>query len=107
MIDDSTSFVGVAAQEIKEECGIEIKESDLHLLSSVAPSPGGCDEYLSIYKSELLMTKEEALMLHGRLGGLHEHGERIKVSLVRKSELYKSRSMPVLAALALYDHSIQ
>jgi ADP-sugar diphosphatase len=103
MLDGSDSFVGVAAQELKEECGIEIHERDLILLSRLAPSPGGCDEFLSIFKAELNMSEKEAQELEGRLGGLREHGERIRIRLVRKSKLYETKSMSILAALALYD----
>jgi ADP-sugar diphosphatase len=103
MLDGSNSFTGVAAQELKEECGIEIQEDDLVSLGELAPSPGGCDEYLHIFKLDLKMSKVEANALNGRIGGLSDHGERICIVLKRKSELYALKSMPILAALALYD----
>jgi 8-oxo-dGTP pyrophosphatase MutT (NUDIX family) len=105
MIDDSESFVGVAAQELKEECGIVIKEQDLTFLTRVAPSPGGCDEFVSIYKAKVTMSKQEADSLQGKLGGLHDHGERIMLKLARKEELYESQSMTVLAALCLHERA--
>jgi ADP-sugar diphosphatase len=104
MLDDSSSLVGVAAKELEEECGIVIKEQDLVPLSTLYPSPGGCDEYLKFFSAELKMTVEEALKLNGKLGGLQDHGERIHIELMRKSNLYSTNSMPILAALALYDH---
>jgi ADP-sugar diphosphatase len=106
MIDDSESFVGVAAQELQEECGIVIHEKDMNFLSRLAPSAGGCDEFVSIFTSRLTMSKEEVQTLHGRTGGLTGHGERISVKLVKKEELYQTKSMSVLAALCLYEKSL-
>jgi 8-oxo-dGTP pyrophosphatase MutT (NUDIX family) len=62
MIDNEDSFAGTAAREIKEEVGVELKGSDLmtklavkghraseNLRSAIYPSPGGCDEFISIF----------------------------------------------------------
>lgn len=45
MVDESNHFAGVAAKELKEECGIEIDDSEMRLLGSVYTSPGGCDVF--------------------------------------------------------------
>jgi 8-oxo-dGTP pyrophosphatase MutT (NUDIX family) len=74
MVDDEGSFAGAAAKEIKEELGLEIHESELTCLSELAaqgaadesrsgtkeaplppamyPSPGGCDEFITMYLHE-------------------------------------------------------
>ena len=55
MIDDSSSFSGTAAKELKEETGITITESQLEDLTEdmgynkVYPSCGGCDEHMKFY----------------------------------------------------------
>ncbi|KAJ3275032.1 hypothetical protein HDV01_001538 [Terramyces sp. JEL0728] len=103
MLDDSNSFVGTAAQELKEETGLAIEHDELFHLNTLAPSPGGCDEYLGLYYVEKHMETKEILELEGKICGLREHGERISLKLVDFDELYSSTSMPVLAAAALYN----
>ncbi|KAJ3257921.1 hypothetical protein HK103_004212 [Boothiomyces macroporosus] len=102
MLDDSNSFVGTAAQELKEETGLVIEHDELVHLNTLAPSPGGCDEYLGLYYVEKEMETSEILELEGKVCGLREHGERISLKLVDFEELYSSKSLPVLAAVALY-----
>ena len=103
MLDGDDSVTGVAIKELEEECGIIIKRENLTQLGRLCPSPGGCDEYVTIFSSELKMGDDEARQLHNKLGGLRDHGERISVNLVKFEELYNCESMAVLAALALYQ----
>ena len=46
MVDEEKNFSGVAAKELKEECGVDILESDMVHLGELNVSPGGMDEVL-------------------------------------------------------------
>ena len=113
MLDASGDFAGMAAQELKEECGLVIQSDQLMDLTQrafgsdqphVYPSPGACDEFLKLflYKKEMPIAEIDALASH--LGGLYEHGERISLKMVLKRHLWQStRDMKALSSLALYD----
>lgn len=98
MVDDDTgSFAGTAAREIKEELDMELHPSDLTCLSDFAqavkgdeqeglpfamyPSAGGCDEYIPIYMHERRVPRAQLKEWTGKLTGLG-HGERITLKLV-------------------------
>ena len=64
MLDDSMNFAGSAARQIAEEVGLNIKWKELKNMTELAtqgrkvpeklsnamyPSPGGCDEFISIF----------------------------------------------------------
>lgn len=104
MIDDDNCIKSVALKELEEECGITIEMDQLTKLSRLCPSPGGCDEFMTIYSSEIEKSNEECLEINNRLGGLRQDGERIKLKLTSFDELYGCESMPILAALALYNN---
>lgn len=106
MLDDNSETVtGIAAQEIKEECGIEIHAEDLVDLtalacesavtsgslpvSSIPPSPGGCDESVRYMYLEISVTKAELEDMRGRLTGLREHGEFISLRVVSMDQLWQ------------------
>ena len=127
MIDDSGTFSGAAAKEIKEETGLDIREDELidmsklainaasgdkddssveaHLQEGVYPSPGGCDEFIPIFVVRKTMPLEEIESLKGKLTGLRDHGEKITLQLVKLEDLWKvgARDGKTLAAVALYD----
>lgn len=106
MVDDDLNFHSVALKELKEECGIEIRAQEMIPLGAreYAVSPGGSDEFLGLYLVEKTVSQQELQELEGRLGGLREEGERIKVTLVKLSQVVKTtRSLSVLAAIALYN----
>ncbi|RKL30799.1 hypothetical protein BFJ72_g11364 [Fusarium proliferatum] len=82
MVDDAGSFAGAAAQEIKEELGVTIKEEELTNLSELAtakdtediakgmfPSAGGCDEYITIFSYEMRIEREKIKDLRRKLAG--------------------------------------
>lgn len=52
MVDEEKNFCGVAAKELKEECGVDISESDMVHLGDLNVSPGGMDEVLYLYSVE-------------------------------------------------------
>ena len=106
MIDDETATVaGIAVQEMKEECGIDVHPSELvdltamacqsavdagHLpMAAIAPSPGGCDEFVRFLYLEKQVTKAEIEQMKGRLQGLRDHGEFIVLSVVPMEDVWK------------------
>ena len=125
MLDDSGNFSGTAAKEIREETGLEIGEEDLvnmtdlvfkeraenqssdedHLQKGVYPSPGGCDEFITIFVARKRMSAEEIERMKGKLTGLREEGEKITLKICRLSDVWKAggRDGKTLAAVTLYE----
>lgn len=121
MVDGGT-FVGAAAKEIKEELGVEIKEGELVCLSEMAtpkgdeeggeelpvamyPSPGGCDEHVTIFMHERKVPRAQLKEWTGKLTGLRDRGEKITLKLVNMRDLWRegSRDGKCLSALALWE----
>ncbi|KAI9790957.1 MAG: hypothetical protein M1833_001731 [Piccolia ochrophora] len=122
MLDDSGTFAGAAAREIKEETGLEIPQSELTNLTSLAipatksdiaedlqrgvyPSPGGCDEYVPIFLHQRRVPREQLKEWQGKLTGLRAEGEKITLKIVRLNEAWKvgARDAKVLSGWALYE----
>ena len=121
MLDDSGTFSGGAAQEIEEETGLKIPESELTDLTSLAippgseneeqlqqamyPSAGGCDEFVPIFLWQKRVPRDTLKEWQGKLTGLREHGEKITLMLCPLKELWKSggRDAKALAGYALYQ----
>jgi ADP-sugar diphosphatase len=106
MIDDEhESVAGIAVKEMEEECGIVVRPSDLidltelalgqvvqngHLpIAAIAPSGGGCDEFVRFMYLEKKVTIEELNAMRGRLSGLRDHGEFITLSVVPMEDVWK------------------
>lgn len=121
MLDDEDNFAGVAAREIKEEVGIELKGSDLvdmtklavkdyktpeNLRSAMYPSPGGCDEFISIFLWEREMDRLQIENLKDRLTGERTKQEKIIVRLLDYKRLLEvgARDGKTLAAWSLYEY---
>jgi ADP-sugar diphosphatase len=122
MLDDGT-FAGKAAEEIEEECGLKVEESELINMSELAladvestmkgedpanvmyPSPGGCDETIPIFLCEKRMPRSQIQELEGKLTGLRDEGEKITLKLVKLQDVWKygGRDGKTLAAMALYS----
>ena len=123
MLDSSGTFAGKAAQEIQEETGLTISDTELIDLTDLAihdrgnapdsevlqrgmyPSPGACDEFIPIFLCEKELPRKEIEDVQGRLTGLHKDGEKITLKLVPLKNLWKegARDGKTLAALALYE----
>jgi ADP-sugar diphosphatase len=121
MLDDSGTFAGAAAKEIKEETGLDITHDELldmtelaiqsggqgeeHLQQAIYPSPGACDEFIPIYVSRKKMPRAEIENMKGKVTGLRDHGEKITLKICRLNELWKvgARDGKTLAAVALYE----
>ncbi|KAL2902311.1 Nudix hydrolase 14 chloroplastic [Bienertia sinuspersici] len=111
--DDKGDFVGTAVREVEEETGIQLNKEDMVELTAfldpstggkVFPSPGGCDEELSVFLYRKQVDKEIIQQLQGKKTGLQEHGELIKVHVVPYAQLWRSTAdAKVLMAVALYE----
>ncbi|KKY19198.1 putative nudix family [Phaeomoniella chlamydospora] len=122
MLDDSGTFAGGAAKEIKEEVGLEIPEKELLNMTQLAlednapsaeeqlqkalyPSPGGSDEFIPLFLWEKSMPREQIEGFKGRLTGLRDRGEKITLKVVKLEDLWRvgARDGKTLAAFALYQ----
>lgn len=114
MLDDNAGdFVGAAAREVEEETGLQIKTADLVNLTDfldkrtgqqMYPSPGGCDEGITLYLYRSHVKQEVINSLQGQKTGLKEHGEFIKVHVVPYRTLWRSTTdAKALAAITLYE----
>lgn len=111
--DDKGDFVGTAVREVEEETGIQLKLEDMIDLTAFLypstgckffPSPGGCDEEISLFLYRGRVDKEIIMQLQGKETGLHDHGELIKVRVVPYRELWRTTpDAKVLTAIALYE----
>jgi len=118
MVDNGT-FTGSAANEIKEELGLDIPENELINLTELAipndavealpqamfPSAGGCDEYIPLFLHEKRVPRETLKEWTGKLTGLREEGEKITLKLVKLEDLWweAGRDAKALGAWALYS----
>ncbi|KDP25561.1 hypothetical protein JCGZ_20717 [Jatropha curcas] len=111
--DDKGDFVGTAVREVEEETGICLKLEDMVDLTAfldpstgcrVIPSPGGCDEEISVFLYRGCVDKEIISQLQGKETGLRDHGELIKVRVVPYGQLWRmTADAKVLMAIALYE----
>lgn len=115
--DDEGDFVGTAVREVEEEIGINLKKEDMVDLTAfldpstghrIFPSPGGCDEEMSVFLYRLRVEQETIRQLQGKETGLREHGEFIKVRLLPYRELWrKTADAKVLTSIGLYEMALR
>jgi hypothetical protein len=96
-----------------QECDLVIAEDELVDLTELAygdkwrgmlPSAGGCDEFLRLYMFRREVERGVLTELEGRLTGLREEGERIKLHIVPLQEAWKlSPDAKLLSCLTLYE----
>ncbi|XP_052209533.1 nudix hydrolase 14, chloroplastic [Diospyros lotus] len=113
LADDKGDFVGTAVREVEEETGIHLNLEDMVDLtafldpstgSRVFPSPGGCDEEISLFLYQGHVSKEIVTQLQGKETGLREQGELIKVHIVPYAKLWRATAdAKALMAIALYE----
>ncbi|KAM0934762.1 putative ADP-sugar diphosphatase [Dioscorea sansibarensis] len=111
--DDGGDVVGAAVREVEEETGICLKiEAMVNLTSfldpktgcKIFPSPGGCDEELSLFLYRGCVEEEIINSLQGKEMGLRDHGELIKVHVVPYDKLWcMTADAKALAAVTLYE----
>ncbi|XP_008812843.3 nudix hydrolase 14, chloroplastic isoform X1 [Phoenix dactylifera] len=114
MLDDERGdVVGTAVREVEEETGICLNIEDMVNLTAfldpttgckVFPSPGGCDEELSLFLYRGHVEEQIINSLQGKEMGLRDHGELIKVHVVPYVKLWRvTADAKALAAIALYE----
>lgn len=114
MLDDNGGDVaGTAIREVEEETGIQLHLDDMVDLTSfldpstgckVIPSPGGCDEELSLLLYRGSVSADVIKQLQGKETGLREHGELIKVHVVPYDTLWRmTPDAKVLMSVAIYE----
>lgn len=89
MIDSANNFAGVAAKEMQEETGMEIKKEELNKIGEMYPSIGGCDEFIILYRVIKEMDSAKIKELQGKLAGNLEEDEVITLK-VRTMEDFES-----------------
>ena len=109
MMDGKKNFVGIAAKEMAEETGIEMKEADLIDISpngKLCPSIGGCDEKIKYYAYIKDVTPEFLAELDGKIAGNFEEGEIIKLKLIKYENLHiECDDMKAMTAMLLLERS--
>ena len=116
MLDESQYLKGQAIEEIKQECGLVLKEADLISLTTLAfgenrgkwrgvfPSAGGCDEWIHLFVHRKRVRKEFIDKLQGRLTGLVNEGEMIKLHLIPTADIWRlSPDCKAHSAMYLYN----
>ncbi len=85
MVDGTKSPLEIAIQEVKEETGLEVSESQLWDLTSgkrTFPSTGTSDEAIYLFACELEMTREEIGAFNNKEMGTEYEFERITTVIV-------------------------
>jgi len=121
MIDEKTKDIKIAAKvEIEEETGLKINSEDLVDMTELAlrdspnpeglkegmyPSPGGSDEFISLFLWEQEMEPLEMAALTEKLTGNKMQGEMITLRLIPYEDLWKvaTRDAKAIVAWALYE----
>lgn len=85
MVDGTKTPLEIAIQEVREETGLEISESqiiDLSPQKRVFPSTGTSDEAIYLFASEIEMTGEEIAAMNNKEMGTDYEFERITTHVV-------------------------
>ena len=111
MLDDEVAHPAkVAIKELKEETGLDLKENELIPLTDkpLYSSPGLSDESIFFYAAHVLLTNEEMEDLNGRLTGVSEEGERIRVELHSgQGAMNQVTSLQVQLAYRLFKEQLE
>eukprot|EP00931_Biecheleriopsis_adriatica_P041634 TRINITY_DN23778_c0_g1_i1.p1 TRINITY_DN23778_c0_g1~~TRINITY_DN23778_c0_g1_i1.p1 ORF type:complete len:316 (+),score=76.72 TRINITY_DN23778_c0_g1_i1:91-948(+) len=113
MLDGNGDFSGAMAREMEEETGIKCDAAGLIDMTELAygntyegmyPSVGACDEFVRLFLYQKKMRQEDIKALEGKLMGLKEENEKIKLCLVPLNQLWHlSSDSKALSALFLYS----
>lgn len=119
MLDGDGNFKWVAAKELKEETGIEIKEGELKDMTAMAgaasasasaaprhrgmyPSIGGCDEFIRLMFFTKEVTRAEIAELQGKATGVDS--EQIILRIIPYDDLWKvCADAKALSSMILYE----
>ncbi len=104
MLDESGDFCGVAAQELKEETGININFKDLIYLTSTYLTPEYSDEEISLFATHVILKEEDIKNLFFREYG---HGEHEIITLIicdfTKKEIFNLNNIAIYCAAFSYE----
>jgi ADP-sugar diphosphatase len=115
MLDGSGNFSGVAADEMRDETGIDITSDKLFDMTEaiygkdsefrgVYPSAGGCDEFVRIFLYRKKVSREELEGFRGKLTGERELGEKITLMIIPLARLpWYTPDVKALSAFALIN----
>lgn len=113
MLDGNGDFSGAMAREMEEETGIKCDAANLVDMTALAygekfegmyPSVGACDEFIRLFLFKRVMPQRDIAALEGRLMGLREENEKIRLCLVPLKDLWRlSSDSKALSALLLYS----
>lgn len=113
MLDGSGDFAGKAAEELRQETGLEITTRGLTDLTQIFyrgwwpgmyPSPGGCDECIRIFLHREKITPSGLAQLQGKCTGVLEEGEQITLKVIPLQMLpLETPDAKSIVALALYN----
>lgn len=113
MLDGRGDFTGKAAEELKQETGLEITTRGLVDLTKVFygdrwpgiyPSPGGCDECIRIFLHREKITPSGLAQLQGKCTGVLEEGEQITLNVIPLQRLLlETPDAKSIAAFTLYN----
>jgi len=117
MLDEARQrFAGKAADEMREETGLEIKDTDLIDLTEMAygnlfrgmyPSAGGCDEFIRLFLYRRYVSPEVLEALHNAFGG-DSDSEIIKLKIIPLEDLWlHAPDAKALSALYLYQKYLE
>jgi 8-oxo-dGTP pyrophosphatase MutT (NUDIX family) len=104
MVDEGNPS-SIAIQELKEEVGsdIDFSQSNLFKLESGFSSPGGSDEFITIYSYELFLSSSDIEKLNGRITGNKNENEFIKIKIVPFDKVF-SISESIITKFAAYAY---
>lgn len=89
MLDASSNVTLVALKEIEEETGLKLNTHDLQSLGSFFPSPGGCDEEISLFFTKKTISQrlfqQKKDIVFGEI--INEHDEGIRLNFIKVSEV--------------------
>jgi len=112
MLDENGNFKGVAANEMREETGIDICDNKLIDLTQLAfdkfpgvyPSPGGCDEFIRLYVYREEVSDEKLAEFNGKCTGNLDENEVITLKVIPLDQLWKETpDVKALSCLYLYN----
>ncbi|KAL9647482.1 hypothetical protein ABK040_006842 [Willaertia magna] len=113
MLDDDGNFSGVAAKEVKEETGLEIKDNDLIDLTQLCnnnfyghfTSPGLLDEYIRLFLYKTNISKDKLNDLMDKITGNVNENEFIQLKVVPIDQAHEvTPDGKLLMALYLYKN---
>ena len=112
MLDDSSEFSGAAAKELEEETGLKITKDKLIALTGgegkdeeaegVYTSGGLLDEELRFFAYVQEIEEKELEEWRGKLTGLREEGEKIKLGVIDFEDLWRLKDVKAVCAYALW-----